>query len=65
MDVVMPGMSGGDIFPNDCSLSAPPYAPLSEYTEDAITHRGVLGPGVHFFQSLSNGLARSRRTRFS
>ncbi len=50
-DVVMPGMSGGEL----CARLTPLYPGvkvlyMSGYTDDAIVHRGILDPGTAYLQ---------------
>ncbi|MGA2477663.1 MAG: PAS domain S-box protein [Spirochaetia bacterium] len=50
-DVVMPGMSGRELFKKlSTQRSGLKCLFMSGYTADAITHRGVLDEGVHFLQ---------------
>jgi PAS domain S-box-containing protein len=50
-DVVLPGMSGRELAQRLATQARPPRVLfVSGYTEDAIVHRGVLEPDVHFLQ---------------
>ncbi|OGK12450.1 MAG: hypothetical protein A2Y63_00760 [Candidatus Riflebacteria bacterium RBG_13_59_9] len=50
-DVVMPGMSGRELFQRlSTQRSGLKCLFMSGYTADAITHRGVLDEGTHFLQ---------------
>ena len=63
-DVIMPGMNGPDLAKAICT-NAPEIKCLfmSGYTDTAITHGGVLEPGIHLIQkpfSLEELAARIR-----
>lgn len=63
-DVVLPKMDGRSLF-NSISSTRPAIKVLymSGYTDDAIVHRGVLAPDVHFLQKpfTMDGLAQKVR----
>jgi PAS domain S-box-containing protein len=49
-DVVMPGMSGWDLWRRLADLPGLKCVFISGYTDNVIARRGVLDPGVHFLQ---------------
>jgi len=63
-DVVMPQMSGKELADRLCS-SQPSMKVLftSAYTEDAITHHGILDPGIDFLHKPYTPALLSRKTR--
>lgn len=67
-DVVMPGMNGSELC--DALKTIRPglrVLYMSGYTADAILHRGIIDPGIHFLQKPFplNDLARAVRTALS
>jgi two-component system cell cycle sensor histidine kinase/response regulator CckA len=63
-DVVMPGL-GGEVLAEQAVQVCPGLKVLfmSGYTDDAISHRGVLEPGVSFLQKPFGPLALARKVR--
>jgi CheY-like chemotaxis protein len=63
-DVVMPGMNGRELFTEVEGLfPGTKVLYMSGYTEDIITHRGVLDEGIAFLQKPFSVQALSTRVR--